>query len=145
AVELIRAQAEMNAIAARLDQQYPEANTGVTIKVAPLQENQVGHARRALLLLFGAVGCLLLIACANVANLLLARATGRQKEIAIRLALGATRRQIIRQLLAESLLLALMGGCAGLLIAKWGIESMIALSADSLPRAGEVTLDGAAL
>ncbi|HEY7545964.1 MAG TPA: ABC transporter permease, partial [Blastocatellia bacterium] len=144
-ITLDQAQSEMNAIAARLEQQYPNWNTGMTISISPLQEETVGKIRPALLVLFGAVGFVLLIACANVANLLLSRATDREKEIAIRLALGAGRGRIIRQLLTESLLISIAGAGAGLLFALWGTDFILAFSPGSIPRASEITIDSSVL
>ncbi|HST22626.1 MAG TPA: ABC transporter permease, partial [Blastocatellia bacterium] len=137
-----QAQAEMEAISQRLQQQYPDNNTGLNVFVDPLHEVVVGKTRPALLILLGAVCFVLLIACANVANLMMARATARQKEIAVKTALGASRSRIVRQLLTESVMLAIAGGLAGLLLASWGISGLLALSPANLPRAQTITLDG---
>jgi predicted permease len=144
-VSLKQAQTEMSTISSRLEEQYPEADTGWGAKVIPLQDDLVGDIRPALLVLFGAVGFVLLIACANVANLMLARGANRQKEIAIRIALGAARSRVVRQLLCESILLAIAGGLIGLLLAYWGSGLLIRLSADSIPNPGELGIDGWAL
>jgi len=141
-VSIERAQSEMISIAQNIEQQYPQL-AGWGVKVVSLEEQSVGDIRLILLVLLGAVGFVLLIACANVANLLLARAASRQKEIAIRTALGASRLQILRQLLTESTLLALVGGGFGILIAVWGIDALLALSPGNLPRMDEVKVDGA--
>lgn len=135
-----QAQAEMTAIASRLEQAYPE-NQGIGSKVVLLSEQVVGNSKIALLVLMGAVGLVLLIACANVANLMLTRASGRRKEIAIRIALGASRGHVIRQLMSEALLLSVASAVAGTLLSLWGVRAMLALSGQHLPRLNEVTVD----
>jgi putative ABC transport system permease protein len=140
-VSMEKAQAEMAAISKRLEQQYPKTNTGWSTKLLSLNEATVGNVRPTLLVLFGAVGFLLLIACANVANLLLARATARQREIAIRFSLGASRLRIARQLLTESILLSGIATAAGLLLAEWAIRALRTLPPSNLPRAANIGLD----
>jgi predicted permease len=136
-----QARAEMNAVGARLTAQYPDENAGRGATVYPLTALITGGARTALLMLLGAVGFTLLIACANVANLLLGQAASRRKEMAVRAALGAGRLRLVRQMLTESLTLSLAGGVAGLLLAKWGVGLLVSISPASLPRAEEAGLD----
>jgi putative ABC transport system permease protein len=144
-VTIEQARANMESIAVNLEKQYPDNNTGNRITVTPALEVFVGDARPALRVLLIIVALVLLIACANVANLLLARATSRQKEMAIRTALGASRWRIVRQLLTESILLAFAGGALGLLLASWGVRLIVAISPNSIPRSREIAVDNRVL
>jgi putative ABC transport system permease protein len=144
-VSVAAAQAQLDTIAGRLAREYPADNAGWGARVVPLREQTVGEVRKPLLIMLGAVGFVLLIACANVANLTLARALGRRKEIAIRTALGASRWQVVRQLLTESVLLSIVGAALGLVIAHWGMQLVIAFFGASLPRVGEIALDAPVL
>jgi len=140
-VTMTQAQADMSNIARALEEAYPDSNKGRGIALLSLKEDMVGDVKPFLLVLLGAVGFVLLIACANVANLLLARATGRTREFAIRAALGASRGRLIRQLITESMLLAIAGGAVGLTVAYWGREAVLKTLPQALPRSGEIRLD----
>jgi predicted permease len=140
-----QAQVEMNTIGARLEQQYPGYNTGMELSLTTLYEQVVGSVRQALWVLFGVVGFILLIACSNVASMLLARVSGRRKELGVRLAVGASRLRLIRQLLTEFVMLATVGGALGLLLAYLGCKLLIAVNPDKLPRTAEIELNWYAL
>jgi predicted permease len=144
-VTLAQARADMDAVARNLAAEYPEANKGTGIFVNPLKDDIIGDIGPTLFLLLGAVGFVLLIACANVANLLLARSAARAREFAIRVALGATRRRIMRQLVTESLPLASAGGALGLLFATWTTKAALTVIPEVLPRTDEIGLDGRVL
>ncbi|MGH7571197.1 MAG: ABC transporter permease [Gemmatimonadota bacterium] len=138
-------QAELKALSRRLAEEYPDANGEVSALAVPMLEAAIGDYRGALLILLGAVGLLLLIACVNVANLALARASARRRELAIRAALGAGRLRLARESLSESFLVALLGGALGVLLALWSVDALAALQESRIPRLGEIGLDGRVL
>jgi putative ABC transport system permease protein len=140
-VSLEQAQAEMTVIARQLEQQFPETNRGRSVAITRLREEMVGDVRLTLYLLLGSVTVVLLIACANTATLLLAKASTRAREVALRAALGASRMRIARQLVTESLLLALVAGLAGLVLAYWGSKTLVALAPGDVPRLAEAGID----
>jgi putative ABC transport system permease protein len=144
-VALGQAQADLAGVAKALEREFPESNTGRGVTVIPLAEDSVGAVRSALLLLTGAVALVLLIACANVANLFLARAATRQRELAVRAALGAGRWRLTRQVLVEAVTLSVVGGLLGLLLASWAIDLLLALQPGGIPRLKEVGIDGVVL
>ncbi len=141
AVTIEQARAEMNTISARLKQEYPDYNAGWTIELHSINEAIAGDVSRPLWLLLGSAAVLLLIACANVANLSLARSTERRREFAIRAALGGGAARLFRQLITESLVLGLLGGAAGFLLGHWTTQAMIAMGGSSIPRSKDVRLD----
>ena len=145
-VSLEQAREAMNVIAAGYRAAHPENVDALSaIELVPLLDDAVGAQRKSYLLLLGAVACVLLIACANIANLLLARFAGRRREIAARFALGASRGDVVRQLVSESMLLAVLGGASGLLLAEWALHALITFGADLIPRVAEISIDPAAL
>ena len=141
-VTVASAHSDVSAVAAQLLTRFPEQYQDLTMSLAPLKAEIVGSAGRPLLVLLGAVGLVLLIACANVAGLLLARAAAREREFALRAALGAGPLGLVRQVLTESVILGLLGGCLGALLGSWGVDLIRALAANTIPRMGEVTVDG---
>ncbi|HZS06017.1 MAG TPA: ABC transporter permease [Blastocatellia bacterium] len=140
-----QAQAEMEQIAARLAGQYPQTNAGRELRMVPLKDQFVGDVRLTLIILLGAVALVVLIACANIASLLLVRADGRRREMAIRQSLGAGRLRLVRQALTESMLLALSGGAVGVLLARWALPTLLRLSPQAIPRLAETRVDGSVL
>jgi putative ABC transport system permease protein len=145
-VTLERARSQVDAVALSLEQQYPDSNKGLSMSLTPMRDDLVSRVKVALIVLLGAVGCVLLIACANVANLLLARGASRQKEFAVRTAMGASRLRIFRQLLTESLMLSIFGGGVGTLLAFWAIDVLVKYGGPAnVPRIADTRLDGRAL
>ncbi|HYP30176.1 MAG TPA: ABC transporter permease [Blastocatellia bacterium] len=140
-VSQTEAEAEMRTIASRLEREYPNVNTGRSATIVPIYQQLVGSIRPALFILWGAVGMLLLIACSNVAHLMMAGTAARLKEVSIRTALGAKRKRIVRQLLTESMLLGVLGGVAGLLLAVLGVKLLVAIGPDNIPRLNEIGID----
>src|SRR6185369_2537294 len=141
-VSLDEARGQLVALAARLEQAYPSSNRNKSVIIRRLSDDLVGDVRTTLYLLLGAVAVVLLIACANIANLLLAKATARTREIAIRAAVGASRGRIVRRLVTESMALAAASGLAGLLLAVWGSNALVLLAPRNVPRLAETSIDG---
>src|SRR5215471_5499873 len=144
-VTIQQAKADLDVVSIGLEKLYPDSNTSWRLRLLPLSDDLFGDVRTGLYVLLGAVAFVLLIACANVANLLLARASGRQKEIAIRSALGARPRRLIRQLLTESIVLSIAGGVLGLLLAVWGTDLLVKMAPDTTMRARGISIDGGVL
>lgn len=140
-VNLTQARAELDRVARELELLYPATNRDIGLTAMPLREAMVGEVRRPLLVLLGAVGCLLLIACVNVANLLLARGSARERELSLRAALGAGRARIVRQLLVESIMMSTLGSLGGILAANWGIQALVGIGFAALPRIHEARID----
>ncbi len=139
--EASEAGVELASIARRLESEYPDSNSGVSLRLVPLHDQVTGKVRPALLLLFGAVGLVLLIACANIINLMLVRSAARKKEIALRAALGANRRRLLRQLLTESITLSVLGGAAGVVVGSWGVNALLALNPIPIPSYNKIAVD----
>lgn len=144
-VTIEQAQAQMTAIGSRLEEKYPDSNSGKNVAVVRMRDEMVSNFRLTLWLMLAAVGVVLLIACANLANMLLAKAVGRNREIAVRAALGAGRGRIVRQLITESLVLALLSGAFGVLLAFWGARALVALAPADVPRLAETSVDARVL
>jgi putative ABC transport system permease protein len=142
---LQQAQADVDSVSAGLEKLYPESNKDWRLRLVPMRDYLVGQTRMPLYVLLGAVGFVLLIACANVANLMLAQASQRQKEVALRHALGANRMRLIRQMLTESALISVIAGTLGLLLAWWGADLLVTLAADAIPNVGEIAIDNRVL
>ncbi|HET7114470.1 MAG TPA: ABC transporter permease, partial [Pyrinomonadaceae bacterium] len=140
-VQASEASAELTGIARRLESAYPDSNSGVNLRLVPLHEQVTGKVRPALLLLFGAVALVLLIACANIINLMLVRSAARHREIAVRAALGAGRLRLLRQLLTESITLSVLGGVAGILVGSWGVNALLALNPIAIPAYNKISVD----
>ena len=140
-VQVSEANAELTGIARRLESEYPDTNSGVGARMVPLHQQVTGKVRPALLLLFGAVGLVLLIACANIINLMLVRSASRHREIAVRAAMGAGRLRLLRQLLTESITLSVLGGVAGILVGSWGVNALLALNPIKLPQYNKIGVD----